>query len=249
MLAAQDGLTGYLGGSSNMYAHGFATLYLAEAYGMSGDIALRRPFEAALDIIYRSQNQEGGWRYTPEPVDADLSVTICQVMAIRAAFNVGIGGEQSERTMAGAVEYVRHRANPNGSFAYQIRSAGIGQTGAQAIPRTAAGCMCLIGAGVSAQDPVLASGLDFLDHHVMEHLRGTSHWYWYGQYYAAQAMFHHPDPAVWQRYYDQAAQVFLGHQSADGSWNRPDNYGAAFATSIALIILQIPNQYLPIFQR
>ena len=181
VLAAQDGLTGYLAGSSNMYAHGFATLYLAEAYGMSGDIRLKRPLEAALEVIYRAQNGEGGWRYTPEPIDADVSVTICQVKAIRAAYNLGIGGERSEQTMAAAVDYVRRCATPNGSFAYQIRGSAMSQVGAAAVPRTAAGSMCLIGAGVSAQDPVLAAGLDFLDQHVGDHLNGTSHWYWYGQ--------------------------------------------------------------------
>ena len=69
------------------------------------------------------------------------------------------------------------------------------------------------------------------------------------RYYAAQAMFHHPDPAVWDRYFQLAQEVIREHQANNGSWNYPDNYGAAFATSIALIILQIPNQYLPIFQR
>ena len=31
---------------------------------------------------------------SPAPVDGDISVTITQIMAIRAAYNVGIGGER-----------------------------------------------------------------------------------------------------------------------------------------------------------
>ena len=37
--------------------------------------------------IERTQNEEGGWRYNPVPYDADVSVTICQVMALRSARN------------------------------------------------------------------------------------------------------------------------------------------------------------------
>ena len=36
-------------------------------------------------LIVRTQNDQGGWRYQPVKYDADLSVTICQIMALRAA--------------------------------------------------------------------------------------------------------------------------------------------------------------------
>ncbi len=38
-------------------------------------------------------------------------------------------------------------------------------------------------------------------------------------------------------------------QGEDGLWSQPDSYGPAYGTAMALIILQIPNNYLPIFQR
>ncbi len=70
-----------------MYGHGFATLFLAEAYGMIQDKALREEvsdkLHKAVQLILKSQNYEGGWRYTPDSRDADLSVTICQIMALR----------------------------------------------------------------------------------------------------------------------------------------------------------------------
>ncbi|MDA3961986.1 MAG: terpene cyclase/mutase family protein [Planctomycetota bacterium] len=252
VLATQDPLTGYLGGDfGNMYAHGFATLYLAEVYGMAGEPRVRRSLEAALDLIFRSQNSEGGWRYQPIPVDADISATICQVMAIRAANNIGIGGEAANQAIGRAVQYVRRCANPDGSFTYMAGGGQFGTEGPQGVPRAAAGSMCLIGAGIydTTNDTVLGPALNFLRSNVEAHLRGGGHWYWYGQYYASQAMFHSPRQEDWQRYWKLASAIILGHQDSGGYWSTPDSYGPAYGTAMALIILQIPNNYLPIFQR
>src|SRR5665213_1612549 len=53
ILSNQDKTSGYLcNDGGNMYSHGFATLYLAESYGMAPDTGLRRSLEAAIDLIY-----------------------------------------------------------------------------------------------------------------------------------------------------------------------------------------------------
>jgi hypothetical protein len=251
VLSCQDKVTGYLGADmGNMYSHGFATLYLAECYGMAPEGNLRRSLEAGIDLIYHAQNSEGGWRYAPAPVDADLSVTICQVMALRAAANVGVGGQTTTDVMRKAVGYVRHCANGDGSFGYQGGGSGWGTNGPEGVPRCAAGCMALIGSGINdLADPVLGPSLRFLKKHVGEHLQGKGDYYWYGEYYSAQAMFHSPDTADWDAYWNQAWPIFAKHQETDGLWTRSDNVGPAYNSAMALIILQIPNNYLPIFQR
>ena len=48
-------------------------------------IVLRATLKRAVDLIVASQNSKGGWRYYPESTDADISVTICQIMALRGA--------------------------------------------------------------------------------------------------------------------------------------------------------------------
>lgn len=252
VLKTQDSFTGYLGaGMGNMYAHGFATLYLAECYGMSPDPRVQNALASAIDLIHRAQNAEGGWRYMPAPVDADISVTICQVMAIRAANNVGIGGARNQAVMEKARAYVRRCANTDGSFNYMAGSGGgWGTDGPEGVPRAAAGSMCLIGAGIyDTADPVLGPSLRFLNKHVFDHLKGRGDWYWYGQYYAAQALFHSPDPEDWNRYWVAAWPAITALQNDDGTWTQPESYGAAYGTAMALIVLQIPNNYLPIFQR
>ena len=74
--------------SSGMGA-GSAMLSLAECYGMAPRPGLREKVDAAVKLIVNTQNAEGGWRYQPQRRDADISVTICEVMALRAARNAG----------------------------------------------------------------------------------------------------------------------------------------------------------------
>ncbi len=88
-----------------MYSHGFATLFLGEIYGMTGDEEVKEKLQKAVRLIQQAQNKEGGWRYTPLPIDADISVTICQVMALRAARDAGIKVEKE--TIDRAIQYVR----------------------------------------------------------------------------------------------------------------------------------------------
>jgi hypothetical protein len=249
VLARQDPFSGYLGADEgNMYAHGFAALYLAECYGMAPDVPVRRAVESAIDLIHKAQNQEGGWRYSPTPTDADISVTICQVMALRAAYNVGLGGQASQNSINRAVAYVRRCQNADGSMNYVAGQGAVG-AGADGVPRTAAGAMSLIGSGVTdPADKSLGPALTFLKRHVGDHLDGKGNHYWYGQYYAAQALFHSPFPEDWERYWAKAVPAIAKRQGADGLWPPEDN-NLVFSTAMALIILQIPNNFLPIFQR
>lgn len=251
ILGAQDPMSGYLGrGMGNMYSHGFATLYLAETYGMSPDPRLRRALEAALDLTFRSQNEEGGWRYQPAPIDADISVTITQIMAIRAAYNLGIGGERAQQVISRAMAYVRSLATPEGTFLYRRGSGAWGTQDAQGVPRAAAGAMSILGAGIrDLEDPVLGPALAFLRRHFLDHLQGRGSWFWYGQYYTAQAKFYSPESDDWDNYWQAVVPILASYQDASGLWNRPADHGPIFGTAVALIILQIPNHYLPIFQR
>lgn len=252
ILGKQDSMSGYLGTDhGRMYSHGFATLYLAECYGMTPNKRVRNALEAALELIYRSQNDEGGWRYDPTPTSADISVTVCQINAIRAAYNVGIGGERSQSVTVKALEYVRACHRGNGSFSYMRGQGGNwGTRGSEGVPRSAAGAMSLIGAGVNSDtDPVLGPSLKFLRTHVKDHLHSNNHYFWYGQYYASQALFHSPERTDWDKYWAIASRRILELQDKSGAWTGPDGNGTSYNTAMALIILQIPNNYLPIFQR
>jgi hypothetical protein len=223
-----------------MYGHGFSTLLLAEVYGSSHrDDEVRDALSRAIDLIVQTQNEAGGWRYQPVPSDADISVTICQVMALRSARNAGIAVPRA--TIDRAVQYVRKCQNPDGGFRYMLRD------GPAAWPRTAAGVATLYYAGIY-EDEAIDRGLDWLLEHATpgSSTARQSHWY-YGQYYAVQAM-HQAGGARWATWWPAAQATLIGRQSTSGAWVDP-HVGAAYGTAMALIALQLPDGLLPILQR
>ncbi len=123
-----------------MYAHGFGALFLAEAYGMTRRPEIREKLEKAVRLIIDTQNGEGGWRYQPVRADADLSVTICQINALRAARNAGIF--VPKETVEACIRYVKQSQNPDGGFRYMLSN------GASSFPRSAAGVVALYSAAV-----------------------------------------------------------------------------------------------------
>ena len=220
-----------------MYGHGFATLFLGEVYGMTGDRRVREALVKAVRLIVSTQNDEGGWRYHPVPFDADISVTICQVMALRSARNAGIS--VPKQTIERAISYVKRCQNPaDGGFKYMLNSGG------SAFPRSAAGVASLYYAGVY-QDAALRRGLDYLMMQRSQISNRSGH-YFYGQYYAAQAMFL-AGGRYWQQWFPHVRQELMRTQRPEGKWE--SNHGDAYATAMALLVLQVPNRLLPIFQR
>jgi hypothetical protein len=223
-----------------MYGHGFATLFLGEIYGMSpDDRRVRDALSRAVDVILSSQNAEGGWRYRPVPNDADISVTICQVMALRSARNAGVKVPAS--VIERAVKYVRDCRNPDGGFRY-MRSPG-----PSGWPRTAAGVASLYYAGIY-EDETIDAGLDYITRSALPGavLADPVH-YFYGHYYAVQAMYL-AGGARWEIWWPAVRDQFISVQAADGSY-RSDYAGGAYATAMSMLVLQMPKRYLPIFQR
>jgi hypothetical protein len=226
-----------------MYSHGFAALFLAEVYGATENDDVREALRRAVRLIQQSQNSEGGWRYTPVPADADISVTICQVMALRAARDAGIKVEKD--VIDKAVAYVRRCQNKDGGFSYQA-GIGAGGMGASGFERSAAGVATLYYAGIFQGDD-LKRGLDYTARFrpgAAGKKGQASGYYFYGQYYAAQAMFL-AGGDYWREWYPAIRGELLGRQQADGRWTGEvcDEY----CTAIALIVLQMPNRYLPVF--
>jgi len=246
---ASSNETGLVAGdstSSPMYGHGFAALFLGEIYGMTasgGETAQSKRVHAALvracRLIERTQNEEGGWRYNPVPNDADVSVTICQIMALRSARNAGI--EIPKATIDRAVEYVRKCQNPDGGFMYQLPA------GVSLWPRSAAGVASFYYAGVY-DDKALEPGLQYLlDNAMPGNPNRLEPHYWYGQYYCAQAMFL-AGGRHWETWWPAVRRELLDRQLSNGAWS-DQSIGSAYGTSMALIVLQMPNRYLPIFQK
>ena len=229
--------------SPPMYGHGFATLFLGEVYGMTGDERVKEKLQKAVRLIERCQNDQGGWRYQPAPNDADISVTICQIMALRAARDAGI--KVDREIIDKAIAYVRRCQNADGGFSYRLNAGGFG--GGSGFARTGAGIASLFYAGVSSGREI-DKGLGFLRQYVPgRSARGDVEGnYFYGQYYAVQAMYQ-SGGQDWQTWYPAVRDQLLQRQDkATGLWSG-DVPGDEYASAMALLILQMPNRYLPVY--
>jgi len=242
----ESGLISADPGQGPMYGHGFATLMLGETYGMTGDEEVKDRLERAVRLIEKTQNPEGGWRYQPVPYDADISVTICQIMGLRAARDAGI--KVDKKVIDQAIHYVRSCQNPDGGFSYMSMTQG-GGAGGSGFARSAAGVAALYYAGIFEGND-LARGLDYLKQFTPGHGAGAQNQneqqhYYYGYYYATQAMFL-AGGKYWQSFYPGIRDELISRQNReDGHWE--GDFNDEYATSMALIILQMPNRYMPVY--
>jgi prenyltransferase beta subunit len=234
--ARDDGyLIGTRGG--NMYSHGMATLTLAELWGVTQDKKIKPVLKKAVDLIVSCQSREGGWRYSPRPYGSDISVTIMQVMALRAAKNAGI--HVKDETIKSAIKYIKECYDEStGGFTYQPHNRRPG------FARTAAG-ICVLQLTGEYRAKEIPKAMDYLkaNFDAREH-------YWYGHYYASHAM-HQIGGKEWKEWYSKMIDTFLPLQQANGSWSGKDrnSAGPVYDTSIAVLGLSVPMNYLPIFQR
>ena len=241
---------------SRMYSHAFATLFLAEIYGMTHRDDVRLNLQKAVDFIVKSQNTQGGWRYEPYAPESDMSIVVCQVLALRAARNIGIRVPKS--TVDRAARYVvdsavsskklprrgmSSRPSEAGTFHYQKESnsrssfalTAAGRHRAQR-PRNLFRRVHQERARVSPQatprlQPKVRKRRPLL--------------LWYGHYYGVQAMYTAGSP-YWEPYFVTLRDKLIDMQLDDGAFPNRVGPGKAMSTAMGVLILEIPYRYLPI---
>jgi hypothetical protein len=237
-------------GGTRMYSHAFATLFLAEVYGMGGSETVREGLERAVHLIVDCQNSQGGWRYNPFTQEADMSVTVCQLQALRAARNIGI--RVPKETIDAAVTYVlrarTERGRDRGLYYYKTAGRGAWDKNRE-YAINAAAATALFSAGVTDEE-IHAPTLDWLiqEYRVIHAYYDTHYFYWYGNYYACQAFYQAGGPRFLE-YQRRITRDLVRSQRSDGRFVNDTGPGDPFATAVAALILQLPKLYLPIFQR
>lgn len=225
-----------------MYEHALATLAMVEAYGFVPTPAMRASVQKAVDLIVASQNPEGGWRYQPQPADADLSVTVMQVVALRAAINARL--TVPDEVVEKAKGYVRKCIVPSGGFAYQ---PGKGPNAAQ----SSAGALSMQLLG-EFDDPAVERALLWVQQ--LQYQPGMDGYFHYMNYYAMQAHFQ-AGGEHWAAWHPRVRKLLLETQSEDGSW---PGYGEdrfnggsvkAYSTAFSAMCLEVYMHYLPAYQR
>jgi hypothetical protein len=231
ILKQMNQTTGYIGRS--MYNHGFAALALAEAYGHFDDDRLGPALEKAIRLITSSQarNPMSAWRYSPESVDADTTVSGAQMVALFAARNAGLA--VPEEAIQKGIAFFLKCQTPEGGFGYTSATSPNGA-------RTAIGCLVLALAK-EKRSKAFESAFAFL-----KNAPGDPSYQQYYLYYASQAFFH-AAPEAWNEWNKKNVRTLASTQNEDGSWD--GQFGPTFSTSASLLSLALNYRYLPIYER
>lgn len=232
---------GYLGKS--MYEHGLATLALSEMWGMTRDDKddedIQKALEAAVNVILRSQNVGGGWRYQPSPdAGQDTSVTVMVFIGLASARQAGIMvPDEAIKRLVSYLEGAQDQAS--GGFSYAPTGKGVSVA-------------CSGGGLYAAQlcgerdSQMVKAATNYLSNLPDSVFAKTGH-YFYTHYYAIQAMVQSGDEE-YAKWYPKIRDALVEKQRKDGAW-APERAGAAQATTMAILILGTPHRFIPIYQR
>lgn len=224
---------GYMG--TNMYEHAYATLALAESWGMSDHRGVREALKGAVRVILGAQSSRGGWRYHPRPSGSDISVTVTQLVALAAAREAGIF--VPEETLERAVAYVRSvQERTTGGFGY-------GGPFNPTFSTTGCGLASLMYAG-EHESAAARQGLAFLmgrGQNIFDPGAGTR-FYTYGHYYCTLATSQAGEPYA-SHWYTRLSEELLRSQRSEGGW------GGGYRTPMTVLTLGTATRFLPIHQR
>jgi prenyltransferase beta subunit len=234
---------------SRMHGHCYAVLFLCEVLGSlepEDEERVATAIKKAVQVIEKAQSREGGWFYWAQNQSSqdEASVTVCALQALRAARNVGFVVDAQRIDQA--IRYVKRCQNPrgDGSFAYSLAEP---QRTTYAL--SVAAISTLNAAGVY-ESHELKKGLDFvrkaLDAASTPWKAAEEEYSHYANLYAAQALYQ-DGGALWARWYPAVRDHLITKQRSDGSWD--SRFGSEYATAAAVLILEVPLGYLPIFQR
>ena len=196
----------------------------------------------AIRLIVESQNDEGGWRHQPIPVDADIVVSSLIIQSMRAARNVGIS--VPIQTVKKAEKFVETCATRKG-YSYMPVYDYDSWSWRVTYANTGSGVASMYNLGRYDSKGV-RDALASLEGHLRHDPPGANHYY-YAHFFAAHARYL-AGGDEWTNYYAKVKQEILQQQVAsEGYWD--DDVGVNYATSMACIILQVPCERLSIFQK
>lgn len=236
---------GYLG--SVMYEHGLATLALSEMWGMArdpeDDDAIQNALEKAVEVILRSQNPGGGWRYQPQADGGeDTSCTMTVFHALASARQAGI--LVPNETISKVARYLEGARNAEtGGFTYAPNG------------RARVSFACTSGGTYIAQlagqrdTEMVSAALRYMKQQSPGVIDKGDGYYYYAHYYAIQAMVQAGDD-YYAEWYPLIRDALIRRQNENGAWDKGGKQGGgSYSTPMAIIILATPHRYIPIYQR
>lgn len=235
------------------YGHGFAMLFLSQVLGEEEDLQRREELTEVLTkaVIFtgQAQTRAGGWGYVSAKDGNGFdegSTTITQVQGLRGCRNAGI--PVPKEIIDKAVGYI-HKCTHQKDGGVQYSSKGGGSRPAI----TAAAVACLYNAG-EYDDKYVPRMLQYCQAQLKPNSRDSfGHWH-YAHFYYSQVMYREGGETwldylsnIQKRIISEAEIVRLGE--ADLAYWKQGYIGPVYTTALNLVILQLDNAYLPIYQR
>ncbi|MGE0713738.1 MAG: prenyltransferase/squalene oxidase repeat-containing protein [Planctomycetota bacterium] len=260
-------------GYSAIHNHGYALLFVTQAYGEGGplDEQLRYAIQQGIKATVASQftgpeeRRDGGFGYflyrtkgqDKHPnmwKDDEASTTISQVQALRGARNAGFA--VPEKSIERAERYIANCAHkPTGGFVYSYgnyRVSFVEGSNRPTFAITAASTAVLHALG-TYQGPLVEGGLRYMESFIPPTKRKTP-FYYYAHYYAAQVM-HMAGGARGKRWLNAILEELAERQRSGGSWGADPEDSLAqgdsevLNTAWALQVALIERSYLPLHER
>jgi len=228
-----------------MYGHAFAMTFLAQVFGQEGDPARREKVRVvlrkAIELTRRSQTDDGGWNYFPNHRFDEGTLTVTQLQALRSCRDAGL--IVSKDVIDKGVQFIEDSTEASGMVRYRASEPGRLRPGV-----TCAAVVALWNAG-QYDTPTINKIKDRVNASIRNDWNDTHHGE-YVEYYLAQSKWI-MGGRFWDEYYARISSFFHSEQESDGRWEGADSreYGSTFSTAIALIVLQLPYDRLPVYQR
>lgn len=234
-------------GLKPLYGHGYATLFLAEVFGAQSydDLDINKAkIQTAIDLIIKTQNTEGGWRYFPQCVSAaDISVTTCLLSALRACQKAGFFVPQN--TIRDAIDFICRLQNNDGGFRYMTTP------GPSSYARTAA-AIHVLQICESNHKVEIAKGIQYLKSVYLEENTSSKSFtidYWtYAQFYSSlvfQREYAQINDVLWNNFKNKVITDLLKRRSPNGLWS--STISKEVETAFALCTLLTLSEGIPLF--
>jgi squalene cyclase len=229
-------------GIGPFFEHAAVSMFLTEAYGMNHagpeNDRMRRGVQAAIHYLDTQQNRDGGWSESARGAASDLAVTASVYASLRSGHNSGLDVQQAN--LEKLVQFTEQRGDKNGGFR--------GNHGF--FYPTSAGLRIMYSQGRQAEPQVVKSAERLVKHVIASEYGGSiSEWDYLATYYATHAFLLDSGGPMWKAWFPKTREYLIKKQNPDGSWSVEYCMKCrAFATAVALLVLQAPLRTLPMWQ-
>jgi len=244
-----------------LYEHAICLTALIEAYALGVEEDLPIIIRNGVDFLNRAQlTQErpatlggpipldskyyGGWRYSANATDADLSVSGWQIITLTAARIAGF--DVSRERLDVALDFIRRCYRTDlGEFAYM-------PDGAVATGRNAMGALSIQLLGAS-EDSLVAKGLrTILNRGPAWNGEPNGVYPFYYWYYGSRSAYL-AGGEIWSEWKKAMCGMLVRHQNKNGSWDLAFNEGSkldpVYGATLGALILELCCGNPPIYLR